>query len=429
MADNAITAGLSAFDAVQGIKRRMAEDEWRKQKEEAELSNLETKTRAERSGYELKDSENNAGLEMMPLWKNAQQSNLNNTIGENESRAQVRPSRTLADVSSNALRVDQNEAAQRALPTKMQAEMSGYENTIDANQAAGQVRPSATNAAISTNKNTVGLNYAAASTRPLETENKMRQNTIDAKTLDYKLTELPKVWAQQYKTGALNDQSLNDKVIGTMGHLIRSGDKQGLINFANSVTAEGGVLPETNGHKVVDVLQDKQGGGYQFVYEDGAGNTKTTQTVPASRFQDAMTRVQPSDFTAHTSKDGTIVAVDKRGNSKIAYKPEQGAMGQEHKPAEVKTAEWLIQNGVAKDANQAWNLVSSAKEKTRSSFVMDYVAKNAMPGQDTSKIAQQAGTIYDTLKQSEGPAPTQSTQGSNNPQGDKLLKKLNLGVP
>jgi hypothetical protein len=52
-----------------------------------------------------------------------------------------------------------------------------------------------------------------------------------------------------------------------------------------------------------------------------------------------------------------------------------------------------------------------------------------MPGQDTIKIAQQAGTIYDTLKQSEGPEPTQSTQGSNNPQGDKLLKKLNLGVP
>lgn len=422
MADNAITAGLGAFDKVQGIRRQMAEDEWRKQEKEAELSYLEDKTKANQSGFRLKDAENNAGLELMPLRQQAQESNLNDTIGSNAATAQKRPLELNRDISQINNDTARRNAEGGRLPTVEAT------NDIKAQIGLSDAQNERANQPTRNDMSNFALN-AAKSRQPIVEGTNDVNAQIGQQTAQNTLTELPKVWAQQRKQGAINDQTLNDKVIGTMGTLIKAGDKQGLIDFANSVTAEGGILPETNGHKVVDVLQDKQGGGYQFVYEDGAGNTKTTQTVPAARFQDAMSKLTPADFHTYKAGDGNLVAVDKRGNARQVYQSDPSKVGQEHKPAEVKTAEWLIQNGVAKDANQAWNLVSSAKEKTRSAFVMDYVSKNAMPGQDTSKIAQQAGTLYDTLKDSEAPAPTQNTQKSNNPQGDKLLKKLNLGVP
>lgn len=41
-------------------------------------------------------------------------------------------------------------------------------------------------------------------------------------------------------------------------------------------------------------------------------------------------------------------------------------------PADVQTAEWLVNNGVAKNASDAWRLVKSAQSKSPADFAMDY---------------------------------------------------------
>jgi hypothetical protein len=82
---------------------------------------------------------------------------------------------------------------------------------------------------------------------------------------------------------------------------------------------------------------------------------------------------------------------------------------------------------VAKDVNQAWDMVRSSREKTRNSFITDFVAKNALNPKDAQAVAQQAGQIYDSLRQNQGP----TNAGSNTPAAgtmDPQIKSL-LGLP
>jgi hypothetical protein len=56
---------------------------------------------------------------------------------------------------------------------------------------------------------------------------------------------------------------------------------------------------------------------------------------------------------------------------------------------------------------------------------MDYVAKNALPGQDSKKLADDAGKLYDELRKSQAPEP------SNNPAPGTLDPRISnlIGIP
>lgn len=75
-------------------------------------------------------------------------------------------------------------------------------------------------------------------------------------------------------------------------------------------------------------------------------------------------------------------------------------------PAEVRTAQWLMDNGVAKDAGAAWDMVRGARTKSRQDFVAD-MAKTLLGNQDPMAFGEnrltpqqavdQAGQLYDSL--------------------------------
>lgn len=75
-------------------------------------------------------------------------------------------------------------------------------------------------------------------------------------------------------------------------------------------------------------------------------------------------------------------------------------------PAEVATANWLLDNGVAKDAGDAWDLVRGARTKSRQDFALA-MSKELLKAQDplaapeaklTAKQAFQQGLeLYDSL--------------------------------
>lgn len=440
-------AAIQGFRDAQNDAEKRQRFEWERQRAEAELSNLDAKARAERSGYDLSAGQNRAGLELLPSWKNAQESNYNETTGANQEKAVARPGRIantlkqqnidsygldraavrqpMRDDATDAqveLNLGENRNAIRNLPSKAQAQLSTYEETTGANQERAQVRPGrVSNTLKQQGMESYGLDRASAR-QPTEEDVKDTNARAQTLTSQSTLDNLPDQLQTAAMKGLIDKQGVHEVMQGIVADFIGKNDKQGAINFMNKSAEKGGV-----GRKVVDIQQTQT--GYKFIDADGGAHEMPVADIYRAR-QMYLQKLNAGKYKFLEAKDGSvIVGNENTGRADVAYKGDPNVMNQEHKPAEVKTAEWLIKNGVAKDANQAWNLVSSAKEKTRSSFVMDYVAKNAMPGQDTSKIAQQAGTIYDTLKQSEGPAPTQSTQGSNNPQGDTLLKKLNIGVP
>jgi len=74
-------------------------------------------------------------------------------------------------------------------------------------------------------------------------------------------------------------------------------------------------------------------------------------------------------------------------------------------PSEVRTAKWLIENGVAKDASSAWDMVRGARTKSRQEFALD-AAKSILSNQRgdfgsdklTPRQALQQGLeLYDSM--------------------------------
>jgi hypothetical protein len=153
------------------------------------------------------------------------------------------------------------------------------------------------------------------------------------------------------------------------------------------------------------------------------------RVVPVSTLQTARQRLGTGEYSFLHTGDGSVFAGNKKtGEVKQGFKGDPNNLGKEHAPADVKTAEWLISKGIAKDPNRAWEMVRSAKEKTRQAFIMDYVSKNSNPGRERQS-AQDAGLIYDQLKSETGGEGGQQSNTAPPPNmGNSKYKDL-LGIP
>lgn len=93
--------------------------------------------------------------------------------------------------------------------------------------------------------------------------------------------------------------------------------------------------------------------------------------------ENEKTRAANADIL--TTESGDSVVRDGSGVKPLTDKdgkPVRLASGTKDKPAEVSTAEWLVQNGVASDAASAWRMVRSAKsdpEKSRASIYKSWM--------------------------------------------------------
>jgi hypothetical protein len=86
-------------------------------------------------------------------------------------------------------------------------------------------------------------------------------------------------------------------------------------------------------------------------------------------------------------------------------------------PAEVRTAEWLIQNGVAKDPDDAWRKVRSARDNPNSRAALVTSVYKTMLGDsldrrsDSEKQASARSFVEDLLSEEEsGPPPARPSQ-------------------
>jgi len=68
------------------------------------------------------------------------------------------------------------------------------------------------------------------------------------------------------------------------------------------------------------------------------------------------------------------------------------------KPAEVSTAQWLIDNGVAKDAGEAWQLVRGARGKSRQDLVAEFT-KAILSKQDDMALPKERLTPQQVSRQ------------------------------
>lgn len=255
-------------------------------------------------------------------------------------------------------------------------------------------------------------------------------NAEVAKTLsEFNVEDLPRVIGEKRRAGIFSEADAGTTAIAKLADLINTGDSQQVVTFMNAMNDTHPPEQRKAPVAAVGITKDPKTGENVFVAQDAQGN----EIIKMSQSQ--MKRVRDSvgktDLKVLNAGD-TLVGVKNGQASIMATAPEKASTLKQHTPAEVQTMEWLMSKGVAKDANGAWDMVRSAREKTRNAFVMDYVGKNALPGADTNKMADDAGKIYDNLKNGAGlnNAPPAGSPSNNGSAGtvDPRINSL-IGVP
>lgn len=356
--------------------------EYEQAKRDSELSTLGDKTEADRSGYQLRGSQNRANSELLPDQTKNAKTRLGLESADLEGQGQRQPDE-IKTKNTNAkigLATVQNDEAN--LPSSLQVKNNALQTQLQ--------------------------------------------------TSDATLKQLPMKLQQLATQGVLDQQGQSDVVLGTMGQLIARQDKAGALAFANNVAKQGNVLPNSNGKVFTDIVpvrkgQDgAQGDGYVFVTDKGE-----RIFTPVEAISGAMGKLKNGEYQFIHTSDGSVYAGNKQtGAVQQAHQGDPKALRAQHTPAEIQTMEYLVSKGVAKDTNAAWEMVRSSREKTRNAFIMDYVGKNAMPGQDPMKLQEQAGSLYDSLRQNQGPTnPAQPGSNTAAPGTvDPQIKSL-LGLP
>lgn len=372
-----IAYGLAALDSYYKEGDARKEREYTQAKRDAELSTLGDKTEAERSGYQLRNSQNRANSELLP----DQTKNAKSRIGLESADLEGQKQRQPAEIKTKNINADIG--------------LANAEND-QANVPAS-----------------------------LQVKNNALQTQLQ--TSDATLKQLPMKLQQLATQGVLDQRGQSEVVLGTMGQLIARQDKAAALAFANDIAKVGNILPNTNGKTFTDIQPVRkgdngaQGDGYNFVTSDGQ-----SRFVPVEAISAAMGKLKTGEYQFLHTSDGSVFAGNKTtGAVTQAHQGDPSALGKQHTPAEIQTMEYLVKNGVAKDRATAWDMVRSSREKTRNAFVMDYVSKNAMPGQDVSNLEKQAGDLYDRLRPNQGPKPSNS-QGTGTV--DPAISSL-IGIP
>lgn len=246
---------------------------------------------------------------------------------------------------------------------------------------------------------------------------------------DFGVEDLPAVIAEGRRKRVFSEADAATTSIAKLGELIQIGDPAQVMSYMNNMNKANGWAADKKPIAQVGFQKDPKSGDNVFMALDADGNpVMQISAGQIKRMQDSIGKTElkvakPGD-TLYGVKNGQVTQLATAPVDPNLIK----SQNKQHTPAEIQTMEWLITNKVAKDQGQAWDMVRSSREKTRQSFILDYVGKNVLPGQDPNKVSQQAGQIYDELQRSGG---GKGAGQSNTPAATTLDPRVNslLGLP
>jgi len=350
------------------VLRQRAQERYdaEKQRTASELSLLDDKAAAERTGYQLRTGQNQANSSLLP------------------------------DQTANA---------------KTRLGLDAKDLTGQAERQGDEIKTKGINAQI-------GLSNAQNTQANLPTQQEVSNNALKGQlmTSQADLQMLPEKLHRAAVQGELDSQGQSDVVLGTMGQLISRQDKAGALEFANKIAKTSSILPNTNGKTFTDIVPVRKGergapgDGYIFVTSDGE-----RKFTPVEAISGAMNKLKTGKYNFIHDRFGNVYSGNESTGSvsKVASADPTtlAAIHGEHTPADIQSTQWLMANVPKFKGNPeaAWDAVRSSKEKTRNAFIMDYVSKNALPGADTNKMATDAGAIYDSLRSSQTPSNSHGT--------------------
>lgn len=323
------------------------------------------------------------------------------------------PDKTAADRSGYQLSDARNKASARLLP--QQTDNASARLRLEAGDLAGQADRQPAELATKKAQSEIGLGTTQNDLANLPSSLQVKNNALQGQLLssDAELKALPGKLQRAAVQGILDAQGQRDVVFGTIGSLLAGYDKPRAIELANQVAGMPNLLPGTKPlsdiqpvHKGQVIGKDQSGGdiqaqgdGYLFVATDGKAYFQPLESIQA-----AMGKLKSGDYQFIHTNDGSVFSGNKQtGAVSQVHQGDPKLLRGQHTPAEVQTMEWLMSKGVAKDANGAWDMVRSAREKSRGAFVSDYVTKMRQSDftRDSAAIEKEANELYD---RTHGPA-------------------------
>jgi hypothetical protein len=339
----------------------------------------------------------------------------------NEDRAYVQKQR---DYQSQLM-----QSGLDTLPDQTAATRSQYQMTAAKNTAGLDTLPAETQLKQSKLGLEQGDTAFKQEQQPILQATETDTNTVKKATADQDILMLPRTLAQRAASGAVDAVKAKTALIAALGDTIQMGDPEITKQFVQSAF-DSGLFEEHVGKKVgaVGVRKDASGQNV-FVAQDTAGNplfeigASALEHVRASRGKNELKTLKPGE---------TLVNVKDGKANTLATAPESITGRNQHTPAEVQTAEWLMKNKVATDANDAWSKVRSAREKTKPAFIADLMKGSIMPGMradDVKGMEKNFGDMYDRLHVGGPGLPNPAP--SNNPAAPTISPQIKdlIGIP
>jgi hypothetical protein len=366
-----IGAGLAALDEYYKEGDRRQVRDYNQRIREADLSILDDRTAATRSGYR-------------------------DTQEVNAARARLRPGET-----ANALTALGLKTADLAGEAERKSDEIATKN-IQARIALDTTQNAHTNLPIS-----------------LAIQNNTLQGQLE--TSKAHLANLPGKLQQAALQGVLDQQGQRDVVVGTLGQLLARGDKASALRFSNEVAKQSNVLPNTNGLTFTNIVEGRgglYGEGYSFVTADGQ-----SKFVPAQAIAGAMQKLKSGKYKFIERGDGSIFAGDEStGRGSLVQDGDPALAARKNSantPASVQEAEWVMRNKDNPEAMKAWETVRASRGG-RKEFVQALMAKGVMGNETQAELASKAnmyGSLFDEITKAKGggaPQPGQLGSGTWN---------------
>jgi hypothetical protein len=339
----------------------------------------------------------------------------------NQSGLDTLPDETAAR-KMRAQRASLDDQASMRLAPQREAVDAGKLGLENLNLTAAAERAPTENATRNVQAET-GLGAAKFSAAQQGTEQSIaaKSNQVRDALANYSVEELPQVIAQKKRAGIFNEVDAGNLAIAKLADLIQVGDANATIKFMNDMSA---ASPTVAGKQVAKVGITKDANGENiFVATDAEG--QPVMQLSAKHMTAIRDSIGKTDLK-EVSAGASLVGV-KGGRASVLYEaPQKAGTTNQHTPADVQMADWMVKNGVAKDPNEAWTKVRSAREKTEASFVGDMMKEAAKIQSDPVELQKLETTYRSMYARLHAGSPGLNTPAA--PTLNPQIKSL-LGIP
>ena len=256
---------------------------------------------------------------------------------------------------------------------------------------------------------------------PIQQETERKKTEMQGQQTDQDYEMFGQHLRKQRIEGAITDQAAQTMALHKLVDVIDTGAPQQVLTYFNSIV-KAGALGDMPGPQADDVRMIKGEDGTEKVALMSGG--KPIIALGAKEMDRIRQQGQKYDYKVVGK---SLVKTDARGNATPVFtSPEATAERAGRQPAEVQTMDWMVKNGVAKDANDAWGKLRTAREKGKAGFIADMMKGSIMPGMSDEDLRKQEtafGSMYDRLNSgSRTPASNSNPVNTLDPKVQSLFE-------